>query len=381
MSRIRPITNSEKIFFDKLASHPLQSWAWGEFREKLGQKVIRLGEFDGKKMIAVCQLFIHPLPHIPYLPQIPYSLAYCPRSTALSPEMLAEIKKIAQKNKCIFVKFEPNVIASKDQTLLKQEDAKLANFTVKLAADRGHPKFARGDAERKNSTASNFTKIPELEPAKSLFTPYTFQLDLTQTEAELLKNLHPKTRYNINLARKKGVFIEEDNSDTAFENFQKLTEETTTRQKFFAHSPHYRELMWQTMRKVYPERSRGARLLVAKYRGIFLSSWILFFWNGVGYYPYGASSGQYRNLMASNLLAWEALLLAKKNNCKKFDFWGALGAEPDKNDPWYGFHRFKEGYGGKLIQLIGTYDLVINPFLYRLYNLADRFRWFWLRHS
>lgn len=348
---IKLITDKDKNAFDRLTFHPLQSWAWGEFREKLGQKVIRLGEFDGDKLISVCQFSIHktPLnPLRPLLPFIPDRIAYCPRSSALSPDMLAEIKKIAKENKCIFVKFEPNVLLSDSSTPPKS------------------PKFPQ---------------LPGLRPGKSLFTSYTFQLDLTQSAEELLKNMRPKTRYNINLARKKGVVVEEDNSDAAFEVFQKLTAETTKRQKFFAHAPRYRKLMWQTMRD-----SGIARLLIAKLPSaapkspLFLSAWILFFWNGAAYYPYGASFSVHRELMASNLLAWEALILAKKNGCQKFDFWGALGPNPDKNDPWYGFHRFKEGYGGRLVEFIGTYDLVINPFLYKLYNLADRLRWFLLRH-
>ncbi len=55
--------------------------------------------------------------------------------------------------------------------------------------------------------------------------------------------------------------------------------------------------------------------------------------------------------------------------------WGALSLDPDKNDPWFGFHRFKEGYGGKLVEYIGSYDYVLNPLFYRLYNVGDSIRW------
>jgi lipid II:glycine glycyltransferase (peptidoglycan interpeptide bridge formation enzyme) len=60
---------------------------------------------------------------------------------------------------------------------------------------------------------------------------------------------------------------------------------------------------------------------------------------------------------------------------KKFDLWGALGPNPDPHDPWYGFHRFKEGYHPDLVEYVGSYDLVINPFLYQLYCLGDTIRW------
>ena len=83
--------------------------------------------------------------------------------------------------------------------------------------------------------------------------------------------------------------------------------------------------------------------------------------------------------MASNLMMWEAIKFGKKMGMKKFDMWGALGAEPDSKDPWYGFHRFKQGYGATLTQFIGSYDLVINPTLYQGLQVVDKFRWLYLR--
>ena len=83
--------------------------------------------------------------------------------------------------------------------------------------------------------------------------------------------------------------------------------------------------------------------------------------------------------MASNLVMWEAVLFGKKLGLKKFDMWGALGPNPSKNDSWYGFHRFKEGYGAKLTEFVGSFDLVINPMLYGIYKILDKVRWLFLR--
>ena len=128
--------------------------------------------------------------------------------------------------------------------------------------------------------------------------------------------------------------------------------------------------MWQDM-----VLGGGGHLLKATYRGKTLTTWVLFKLNEVLYYPYGASSEKNREVMASNLMMWEAIKLGKKHGCKMFDLWGSLGPEPDENDPWYGFHRFKQGYGGDLIEFLGTYDLVVSPPLYWLYQLTDKIRW------
>jgi len=133
-------------------------------------------------------------------------------------------------------------------------------------------------------------------------------------------------------------------------------------------------LMWQTL---FP--TGISHLLTATLKEKTLVCWIVFTFNKTLYYPYGASSRQYKNLMASNLMMWETIKLGKKMNCQTFDLWGSLGPNPDPKDPWYGFHRFKEGYNPKLVEFIGTFDLVLNQPIYKLYCLADNLRWKFLK--
>jgi len=83
--------------------------------------------------------------------------------------------------------------------------------------------------------------------------------------------------------------------------------------------------------------------------------------------------------MPTYALFWEAMKFGKKKGYKIFDLWAALGPDTTPKDPWHGFHRFKAGFGGKLIEFVGTYDLVINPYLYPFYNLANEIRWQFLK--
>ncbi|KKR34147.1 MAG: FemAB family protein, partial [Candidatus Gottesmanbacteria bacterium GW2011_GWC2_39_8] len=168
------------------------------------------------------------------------------------------------------------------------------------------------------------------------------------------------------LAERKGVKIIKSND---FETYWKLMEETTKRQQFFAHDKKYHQTMWETLNK-----TGIAHLFLAKFGDMTLTAWIVFLFNNVLYYPYGASSQEKRELMASNLMMWEVIKWGKINDAKTFDMWGAMGPNPDKTDPWYGFHRFKEGYNPSLVEFAGSYDLVINPTLYRLYNLSYKIR-------
>ena len=83
--------------------------------------------------------------------------------------------------------------------------------------------------------------------------------------------------------------------------------------------------------------------------------------------------------MPSYAMMWEAIQFGKKQGCKLFDLWGTPGSDPSPNDPWFGFHRFKLGFGAKLVEFVGTYDLVIDHRLYPLLNLGNAMRWKLLR--
>ncbi len=127
--------------------------------------------------------------------------------------------------------------------------------------------------------------------------------------------------------------------------------------------------MWQTL-----QPAGIAHLFQAKYQNQVLASWILFVFNHVLYYPYGASSRLHREVMASYALAWAAIEFGKSQNCHTLDLWGSLGPNPNPNHPWYGWHRFKEGLGAQILEFLGTYDLPIDFRLYPVVKTADRLR-------
>lgn len=323
----RALSAREKEVYNQCVNHPCQTWEWGEFREKTGAAVVRVGDFDQEKLVSGYQISFHRLPFSQF------TIGYLPRGPLPNQAMIASLKNIGQERKTIFFRIEPNVT--------KRE-------------------------------ASNWSPLQlGLTPSsRPFFYRYTYLLDLTKNEAELLKGMKQKTRYNLRLAQRRGVKISQDNGSQAFETYLRLLKETTQRQHFFAHTPDYHRRMWQTLSPV-----GMAHLLKGEYQGQVLAVWILFHFHDILYYPYGASSSTHRHLMANNLMAWEAIRLGKKLGCQTFDFWGCLGPNANPADPWYGFHRFKEGYGGKLVELVGSFDLVLEPRLYKLYHLVDNCRW------
>lgn len=320
---LRILEENHKTSYNKLVTHVMQSWEWGQFRQKLGTPITRYGIFENNKLVTAFTISFHKIPltnfFVGYLPKGPF-----PDST-----LAKALTQIATDRHCAFIKLEPNIELT-------------ANSQQQIAK----------------------TFKPSSKP---LFTKYNFVLDLTPSEQTLLSNLNQKTRYNVRLAEKKGVTVSEDNSPQAFKDFLKLYFDTTRRQGFFGHNEHYHQTVFQTMID-----SKMAHLLIAKYNDKPLSSWLLLEFQDTLYYPYGGSSVEHKDVMANNLIAWHAIRLGQKLKLKSFDMWGSLGPNPDPTDSYIGFHRFKSGFGGRLVEYIGTFDLVQNQFLYTLFTNIDK---------
>jgi lipid II:glycine glycyltransferase (peptidoglycan interpeptide bridge formation enzyme) len=330
---VREIRIDEKEPFNSLVVHPVQSWEWGEFKKKTGLVVERLGQFEEGRIKSAYQITFHPVPNTNF------TVGYFPRGQLPNQTMMEALVTLGKKQNALYIKLEPYVTRSEGE-------------------------------KQMNLLAKDY----DLRHGRVVFTPHTFQMDLTKTEDELMAVMKPKTRYNVNLASRKGVIVKEDNSIKAFETYLHLTHETSKRQHFYAHDEEYHRLMWEIL-----QPAGITHLLTATYEGEILVAWILFVYKNRLYYPYGTSSSKYRNLMASNLMMWEAIKYGKQINCSIFDLWGSLGTKPDPKNPWFGFHNFKEGFGGQLVEFVGTYDLVINPQLYSIMRVAEETRWKLLR--
>jgi len=335
---IRVVKQEEQALFDQVVNHPLQSWNWGDFRKTTGVAVERLGFYENGKLTKGLQVTFHPIP------MLGKTAGYLPKAFTPDENQLAALKTLGEQHNALFIKLEPNVAAQAVQ-------AKTIHQPIR-----------------------QFLLSHECKSGRPLFTKYTFELDLTPDEETLFANLNSKTRYNTRLAKKKGVKIVENTSQEGLNIYLKILSETTSRQGFYAHSPDYFQKMWNQL-----GTSGIMRIFNAVYQEKVLVSWIVFIFNNVLYYPYGASTREHREVMASNLMMWEIIKFGKQAGCTKFDMWGSLGPEPNPKNPWYGFHRFKEGYGGTLMEFAGTYDLVLNPILYTLFRKVDNLRWKILR--
>jgi lipid II:glycine glycyltransferase (peptidoglycan interpeptide bridge formation enzyme) len=170
--------------------------------------------------------------------------------------------------------------------------------------------------------------------------------------------MHSKTRYNINLAQKKGIIVKAGNSRHDFDEFWRLTLKTGKRDRFNHYTKDYYEKMLGIP---------GVKLFLAEFNGKIIVTNIVIFHNQQAIYLHGASDYEYRNLRAASLLQWHQILEAKRAGCTEYDFWGIDEIK------WPGVTRFKKGFGGKEITYPGAFDLVFKPFWYWIYKVAKKF--------
>lgn len=117
------------------------------------------------------------------------------------------------------------------------------------------------------------------------------------------------------------------------------------------------------MESSYPH----AEPLIAVVNGEQVAALFLFRFAKRAYYLHGMSRAEHREKMPNYLLQWEAIRRAKAAGCSVYDLWGAPDRF-DEEDKMWGVFRFKDGFGGEVIQTLGAWDYPSNPFFYRLYT-------------
>ena len=304
----------------------LQSWEWGDWQASLGRTVLRFNIIDDSgARIGLIQLIKMPLPLGRYYLYAPYGPVIKNQPEILSRQLTASLReKFAD---AVFVRIEPQ----KNNLMLPEPGLVI--------------------------------KSSNIQPAASIV------LRLNRSEDELLQNMHHKTRYNIKVAQRHGVTVEDEFAISAghglyFDEVLQLIMDTASRQEFVTHDLDY----YKKMVDFFALQNRGdLKLHIYKsvYQKKLLSAAIMIDFGGTRTYLFGGSHREHKEVMAPYLLHWQALRDARVAGLTHYDFWGietASGETP-------GFVRFKMGFGGREFQYPGAYDLVLQPLLYRMYGI------------
>ncbi len=261
-----------------------QSEEWAKVKEFWKNEIV-IVEDENKNIIASMSILIRKLPifgNIMYVPRGPIGQIYNEETLR---KLTTKMKEVAKKYKAFVIIIEPNV---------KKENKEFASLVKKLGY-------------KINSKAIKFEQ--EIQAR------HNFRLNLeNKTEDEIFKNFASKTRYNVRLATKKGVIVEEKN-EAGIDEFYKLMKETGQRDNFRTRPKEY-------FKKILKEFPYQTKIYIAYYENKPISAIMPIIYGNKMWYLYGASSNKHRNLMSTYLLQWEMIKLAIKNNCKVYDFRG-----------------------------------------------------------
>ena len=89
----------------------------------------------------------------------------------------------------------------------------------------------------------------------------------------------------------------------------------------------------------------------------------------------GGSYDEFMEFQSAYTLHFAGMKYAIENNYDRYNFYGISGVFDEKN-PLFGLYSFKRDFGGKVVELIGEFDLVVDKFTYFIYNVAFKLYYF-----
>lgn len=335
--RVRPAREGDRAAWNAFLSSCtfgdfLHDWAWAAVARFDGQPQRRFILETDAGIVAIAAPQVRRLPagrsfwYVPHGPVLDYDDAAAP---ARLRSLVRGLRQAAREDRALAVKLEPRIEA-------------------------GAPALR----------ALHGTGVRHLDT--TLQVGQTRLVELSNDET-LLARFDKDTRYAIRRAEREEVTIthSEDAADTSgVDALHRLVGETQ-RRAGFPMPPHERyRVAWRAL-----AGEGRAAIFEARRGGGLLASAMLVVEGDRSFYLFAGSRREARGepqRYASYALQWAMMRYARARGVRVHDLWGVAphGAGPDH--PWYGVGLFKKGFGGREVIWAGSWDVVIDPTLYRL---------------
>ncbi len=309
----------------------LHSWAWGDFHEARGKKVIRRIALDDKDQIIAA-----------YVGQIETAKRGTYMAIAGGPIMdwskkslreaiFNDIKEQAKENHCVFVRVRPQITETEKNR--------------KLFKDLG------------------------LRPAPMyLSVEFAGVLDISKPEEEILAGAAQGLRRKIRKAEKNNITVSVSEDPKDIHEFYQIELETAKRHKFVEFSESFLMKQFEAFAK-YGQ----VKLYTAKLGDEILAQNFMIFYGNEASYHYGVSTQLGTQYSGAPLLHMQAMRDARERGIKRYNFWGITGLNETKHR-FYGVSQFKRSFGVEELKYLHAHDLVINKAKYRLNFAVEKLR-------
>lgn len=201
-------------------------------------------------------------------------------------------------------------------------------------------------------------------------TRQTFVVDLGAPSEEIRRSFDAKWRSDLTRSEKAGVTITRSVQLSDFDQFNQIFLELASRKGFM---PSQDLGFFRSIQSKAPP-SQQFVLHLAWHNGELVAGHLGSFVGSTAVYLLGASNAKGRDLRASYLLQWAAILFGKSVGNSFYD----LGGIDQKNNP--DVYRFKRRLNGRLVTEVGPYELAPGTVSRHVIQLADRARRAIARH-
>lgn len=220
------------------------------------------------------------------------------------------------------------------------------------------------------SARNNLKNLGFIE-TKSTQPKYLFVMDLeNRTEEDLLADLKRNTRNHIKKAEKKNVKVRELKREE-LSILKQITESTSKRRHFEDRPLQYYEQMYDLFAPKHE-----VKFLIAEANNTPLSAAMFMLYGDEVVYLFSGSDEQYmKEYNAQYAIQWHIIKYAAEHKFKRYNFYGISGLP--KNGELDGIYEFKKGFDtkhGKVVELIGSYELCTNHLFYHLHQFLSKLK-------
>lgn len=356
------LTNITSKHLQELFATPIvqQTTFWSEVKKRLGSTPLAVNFNIQQKERSIesdVLVLLQPLDRHHYMAYVPYGPEWEPEESlqGVFLEELSECLRSYLPTSCVLIRYD---------LCWESWWAKDADQYDELGRWLGEPGRSAQETRFNFSTQHwNLHKATfNTLPSSTIF------INLKPDLATILARMKSKTRYNINLALRKGVQVRTLGLEHLHVWYD-LYKETAIRNRLYLNDISYFKAIL-TARANDSTSPAEVHLLVAELNGHPLSAMFLILSGTRGSYLYGASSSAHRNSMSTYALQWEAIQLAKAKGCTQYDMFG-VSPGPDPAHPLYGLYTFKVGFGGQLYHSMGSWDYPLLPEDYTSFRSAE----------
>ncbi len=302
-----------------------QSPNWAKVNELIGDKTITKELKDDGVVLAI----VRNAKRGRYL-EIPCGPIINWKSKAAIKEAFTEITKIAEENRCVFVRLRPQLLAT-EENLALLKSLGLRPSPMHLAAE------------------------------------HTVIIDLSKSEEQLLADMRRQTRYEVKQAEKQGIVVEKDNSEEIFKEFHAVQAETAKRKGFIP--PKLENLLAE--REAFGDDAEIYIAYTPEHEPIAYGL-ILKDQNEAEYYE-AASTDLNRRLPGAYALLWQVIKDLKKTNIRYFNLYG-IAPQGQPHHRYAGVTTFKTGFTDTRTEYVPAHDLVISKIKYLKNLIVEKAR-------